>query len=414
MKRRTVILSAVTLILLTAWPASSFAGEGWTTFRQGPERLNKSLDSNLMGTWPDGGPKLLWHAKGLGGGYATATVAADGTVYTAGDTAGKLHLFAINSDGERIWDVAIDNAWTKGPRDWHGARSTPTLDDGKVYVVSAYGKLGCYKAADGSELWTVSLPRTFGAKVPNWGYAESPLIHGDLCIVAPGGRSAAIAALNKDSGETVWKSPPFGGAQYGSNTLAKVGDVEMVVNGMHNGLLAVNAANGELLWTNGFAKGNTANCPTPVCSDGYVFWAVGYGKGAVCVKVEPDGDGVKATEVYRTKEMVNHHGGYVIDNGYVYGNHGGEYVCLDLQTGRKQWQIKGPGKGSTTWADGMLILYGERGGKVQLVAATSDEPTTAGAFGVDGSGPSWAHPVVVNGKLYLRYGENLYCFQVGK
>jgi outer membrane protein assembly factor BamB len=403
-------LYIVAVVCLLAMGGLIAGEEQWPEFR-GAERDNKSPDTNLLKTWPEGGPELAWKVDGIGEGYSSVSV-ADGKIFTTGDVDDELRMFAFDMEGKKLWDIEIDKAWKKGQPTWRGARSTPTYDDGKLYLLSAHGKLGCYQAEDGEELWTRNLPREWGAEMQHWGYAESPLIHGDLCIVTPGGRRTAIVGLDKQTGKTKWQSPPFGHYQYSSCIVEKVGDVEMVVNGTRSGLIAVNAANGDLLWTNDFAKDNTANCPTPAYGDGYVFWAVGYGRGAVCVKVEPDGDGVKAEEVYRTKDMVNHHGGYVIDDGYVYGNHGGGYRCLDLKTGEVQWTLEGPGKGSIVWADGMLYLYGENDGKVVLAPATPGEPEIKGQLEVEGKGPSWAHPVVIGGRLYLRYGENLYCFDV--
>lgn len=408
MYRRNVI---VILLIGLVGSGIVLAGEAnWPEFR-GPDRTNKSPDTGLLKAWPSGGPKLLWKADGLGSGYSSVSV-VDGRIYTTGDVRGKLRLFALDADGKELWDVEVDKAWTQGQPSWRGARSTPTYDDGKLYVISGHGKLACYDAENGQELWARNLLRDWGAEMQHWGYSESPLIHGDLCIVTPGGRRAAIVALDKASGKTKWQSPPFGDFQYSSCMVAKVGEVDMVVNGTKNGLIAVNAANGKLLWTNDFAKDNTANCPTPAYSDGYVFWAVGYGRGGVCVKVEPDGDGVKATEVYRTKEMDNHHGGFVIDEGYVYGNHKGAYNCLELATGKVMWTLEGPGKGSITWADGMLYLFGETNGRCMLAKASPEQPEILGEVKVDGKGPSWSHPVVIGGRLYLRYDETLYCFDV--
>jgi len=143
-----------------------------------------------------------------------------------------------------------------------------------------------------------------------------------------------------------------------------------------------------------------------------VFWSVGYGKGSVCVKLSVSGTRVSAAKAWENRDMVNHHGGFVILDGYIYGNHSGGWTCLDLKTGRKQWYERGVGKGSMCYADGMLYTFGERGGKAGLAAASPKSFALAGTVSVSGRGPSWAHPVVTGGRLYLRYDDNLYCFDV--
>ena len=150
--------------------------------------------------------------------------------------------------------------------------------------------------------------------------------------------------------------------------------------------------------------------PTPAYSDGHVFWANGYGKGGVCVKLEGRG---QASEAYTTREMECHHGGYIIENGYVYGNHSGGWTCLELRTGEKKWHERGVvGKGSLCWADGMLYLFSENDGKAALATCSPEGLEIKGQVKVDGEGPSWAHPVVIGGRLYLRYDTTLYCFDV--
>jgi outer membrane protein assembly factor BamB len=171
----------------------------------------------------------------------------------------------------------------------------------------------------------------------------------------------------------------------------------------------VRASDGQVRWSNAFSADNTANCPTPVCSDDFVFWANGYGKGGICMRLTADGG---AEEAWTTHDMDCHHGGYIVDGGYIYGNHGGGWSCLELSSGVKKWQHPGPGKGSLCWADGMLYLFSENGGQAALATCSPDGLVIKGRVKVEGSGPSWAHPVVIGGRLYLRYDTNLYCFDV--
>ena len=186
----------------------------------------------------------------------------------------------------------------------------------------------------------------------------------------------------------------------------------MLVNGTDQGIVCVDPKTGRSLWANPFSSRNTANCPTPVYSEGYVFWANGYGKGGICLRLTVERGRVVAQEAWKTSDMDCHHGGYVVHEGYIYGNHSNGWVCLDLKTGRKMWQAGAVGKGSVCYADEMLYLFGERGGKVGLATCSPDGLQLKGTFSVAGDGPSWAHPVVIGGRLYLRYDTNLYCYEV--
>ena len=225
-----------------------------------------------------------------------------------------------------------------------------------------------------------------------------------------------MVALNKNTGKTVWKSPPFGSPHYSSPIYVVYKGVPMIITAGRQGLVAFNPKTGKKLWSHAFAVKNIASCPDPAFADGYVFWAVGYGKGCVCLKLSVKGKKVTATEAWTNKNMICHHGGYVILDGYIYGNHSKGWSCLDLKTGEVKWNSDGVGKGSLCYADGMLYLYGEKEGKVGLAAATPKEKEfkMGKTFNVEGKGPSWAHPVVNGGKLYLRYDNNLYCFDVKK
>jgi outer membrane protein assembly factor BamB len=376
---------------------------GW----RGPLRDGKSPDKGLLKQWPAGGPDLLWKLNDIGKGFSTVAVTG-GTVYTTGDVGGRLVVFALDLDGKPRWKVDHDVAWTKSHA---GSRSTPTIDGGKLYVVSGNGLVGCYDASSGRPNWGKSL-REFGGGVPTWGYAESVLIHEDLAIVTPGGGNC-IVALNKSNGQPVWTSQGYqAGAQYGSCYAFTHQGVPMIVTGTSDGIVCVDAGNGRILWSNPFSARNTANCPTPVYSDGYVFWANGYGKGGICLKLAGGRGRVSASPAWTTRDMVCHHGGYIVEDGYIYGNHGSGWVCLDLKTGRKMWEERAVGKGSICFADGMLYLFGESGGKAGLATCSPDGMEMRGTFSVEGSGPSWAHPVVIGGRLYLRYDSNLYCYNV--
>ncbi len=321
----------------------------------------------------------------------------------------ELIVFAFDLNGKLKWKQAIDKAWT---RSRPGSRSTPTIDDGRLYVLSGNGILVCMDTKTHKTNWSKNL-RDLGGRSGGWGYAESILILDGLAIAKPGGENC-IVAFDKISGEIKWKSAGFnGGPEYSSCVPFTFNGTDLIATGTKSGIVCVSAATGRVLWSNDFCKGNTANCPDPAYGDGYVFWSNGYGKGGICLKLSGSGDDVTAKEVWRTKDFVCHHGGYIIHEGHIYGNHSGGYSCLELATGKVKWHEKAVGKGSLCFADGMLYLFGERGGHAALAAFSPDGMEIKGGVTVAGSGPSWAHPVVAGARVYLRYAENLYCFDVG-
>jgi outer membrane protein assembly factor BamB len=385
----------------------AMAGQAdWPHWR-GPNHDGKSPDTGLLKEWPAGGPKRLWQVDTIGKGFSSVAV-ANGTVYITGDKDGKLVLFALGLDGKPKWKKDIDAAWT---RSHPGSRATPTIDGDNLYLLSGNGAIVCLDAGSGAKKWAKNT-RDFGGRPGGWGYAESVLVYKNLAICKPGGRNC-IVAFDKATGEAKWQSTGFSaGPEYSSCLPVAVGKGHVIVTGTRAGLVCVNARNGEMLWSNSWSANNTANCPTPAHEDGYVFWANGYGKGGVCVKMEVADGKLVAKQAWTTKDMVCHHGGYVIHEGYIYGNHSGGWSCLELKTGKRMWNERGVGKGSLCWADGMLYLFGERNGKAGLATCSPQGMEMKGEFSVAGSGPSWAHPVVIGGRLYLRYDTNLYCFDV--
>ncbi|MHB8902586.1 MAG: outer membrane protein assembly factor BamB family protein [Thermoguttaceae bacterium] len=389
-------------------PAPAVAGiADWPGWR-GPARDGKSPDTGLLKTWPEGGPPLLWRAQGIGSGYASIAV-VDGKVYTTGQIDERLVISVFDTEGKRLAQVPHDTAWTKN---YPGSRSTPTLDGGNLYLVSGHGLVGCYDTRSMRARWSVRMS-DFGGSPPEWGYAESVLILGELAIITPGG-SKCIVALNKNTGQPVWASSGFqAGAQYSSCFAFQFGGVPIIAAGTHGGLVGVDARNGRALFTNPFAEGNTASCPTPVAADGYVFWAVGYGKGGICLKLQGARDRITADQAWTTGDMDCQHGGYIVHEGHVYGNNGGAgWACIELTTGKTVWKERGVGKGSVCFADGMLYLFAENGGRAALATCSPEGLEMRGEFSVEGQGTSWAHPVVIGGRLYLRYDDNLYCFNV--
>ena len=423
--QRAMAVVALGCVVSASVACAAAADSDWPWWR-GTRHDGKSPDTGLLKQWPEGGPRKLWQADDIGRGFSTVAVTG-GLIYTTGDvgsqasqytdrrgrsrsrtTGGRLTLFAFNMDGKLQWKADTDDAWT---RSHPGSRSTPTIDGDRLYLLSGNGLIACRDARTGKEKWTKHT-RDFGGRPGSWGYAESILILGKLAIVKPGGQKC-IVALDKMTGETVWTSSGFrAGPEYSSCLPFTFADQLCIATGSRSGIVCVSATDGTLLWSNAWSANNTANCPDPAYADGHVFWANGYGKGGICMKLKDDGGTVGADPAWTTRDMVCHHGGYIIHEGHIYGNNGRGWACLDLKTGDKKWAGRGVGKGSVCYADGMLYLFGESGGRAGLAVCTPDGFEMKGTFKVAGRGPSWAHPVVIGGRLYLRYDTHLYCFDV--
>ncbi|MHB1037498.1 MAG: outer membrane protein assembly factor BamB family protein [Pirellulales bacterium] len=400
--KRIVLLFCVLMAVISLATAAELEWPAW----RGPNGDGKSPDTDLLKQWPDDGPKLLWKVDDIGVGFSSVAVAG-GKVFITGDKDGKLKIFARDLDGKPLWEK--DHEKGRGGPD--GSRASAVIDNGNLYLLGGNGFVGCYDVKDGQKKWSREA-KEFGGEPGGWGYAESVLIYKNMAIFKPGGKSC-IVALDKTNGEVLWKSSGFdAGPEYGSCIAVTFQGQPMIVTGTNQGIVAVDAANGKLLWSNKWSAGNTANCPTPAYADGHVFWANGYGSGGICLKLKKVDGKVTADEAWTTKEMDCHHGGYVIHKGYIYGNHGGGWTCLDLKTGKKQWSENAVGKGSLCFADGMLYLFSENGGQAGLATCSPKGLQLKGKVKVKGKGPSWAHPVVVGGRLYLRYDTNLYCFDV--
>ncbi|MHC4758888.1 MAG: outer membrane protein assembly factor BamB family protein [Planctomycetota bacterium] len=409
--------SSLTLDALTAG--------NWSQFH-GPMRDSVCREKGLLKTWPEGGPRMLWTVNGLGNGYSSVSI--DGNrLFTMGDRK--------NEEGEELQYVSafdIQNqkllwATVIGPPHSDGTRSTPAVDGELVFALGTEGDIVCLEAATGTIRWKKNLVNDFGGvMMSGWKFSESPLVDGDKVICTPGGKEAGMAALDKQSGDTIWKCalPDIGdagkdGTGYSSTVAAEICGVRQYVQLLGRGVIGIDAETGNFLWGYNRIANTTANIPMPVISGNYVFVTTAYNTGAALLKIVQDGETFEAQEVYfiAPREFQNHHGGIVVADGYVYGGHGtnrGDATCIEFGSGKIMWKERGSGRGSASvlYADGNIILRYDRG-EVLLVEATAEAFRLKGRFEPPlGEGPAWAHPVIYNGRLYLRHGDILSCFDV--
>jgi outer membrane protein assembly factor BamB len=417
MKTRALLGYAVCWCALTA---PSWAAD-WPQWR-GPDRTDISKETGLLKSWPEGGPKLLWTNDDAGLGYSGPAIVGE-RLYTMGGREEQEYVYALDvKTGKQVWASKLEplfkNNWGGGPR------STPTVDGDRLYVLGPGSELACLAADDGKILWSKNLLKDLhGQLMSGWGFAESPLVDGEHLICSPGGQEGTLAALDKKTGAVLWRSQDVTDpAAYSSAVAAEVGGVRQYVQLTGKSVLGVAADDGRLLWRVEQPY-RTAVIPTPIFHDNYVYTTAGYGAGCNLLKLSAEGNkGTKEEEVYSNKNMENKHGGVVLVDGHIYGwtdHGGGAWICQDAKTGDVVWQSKKLGRGSVTCADGLLYCYSERDGTCVLIEASPEGWKEKGRFAIpeqssirSPSGGVWTHPVVANGRLYLRDQNLLFCYDI--
>jgi len=398
-------------------PAAGTGAPFWPRFH-GLSGYDLPKEQGLLKKWPDSGPTLVWSAKGLGSGYSSVTL-ADGQIYTSGnlDREGKKQtvVSALGLDGKIRWQTGVGPAWTGS---YPGARSTPTIDGEGIYYESPLGDVVRLDAKSGRKLWAVNILKEFDAENLQWALAESVLVDGPRVIVCPFGKKASVAALDKLTGKTVWTAKSTGDkAGYGSPTLAEYKGLRMIFTMSAKAVIGVNADTGELLWTFAHETEYDVNACNPIFRDGWVFISTGYRAGSVMLKLSVNGTKASVEKVWDSKDLDNQHGGVLLVGDCLYGAahnaNGGRWICLDWKTGKRRYAEKGVGKGSVAFADGMLYTLSEKR-DVGLAEATPSGHKLVGKFKMPsgGEGPSWAHPVVCGGRLYLRHDDVLFAYDV--
>lgn len=391
----------------------STSSSDWNQFR-GPNRDNLSPERGLLTSWPDQGPRQAWTARGVGEGYSAVSI-SNGRVYTMGNVGQEEKVVCLDLEsGREIWTASNGQAYREGQG--NGPRGTPSVVDGRVYSLGANGDLSCLDSQTGQPHWRKNILREFGGSNITWGISESVLVDGDKVICTPGGQRATMVALNRMTGNVIWTAsvPTSPKAAYASPIAIEVGGVRQYVNYTHGGVVGVRASDGQVMWGHRESTNGTANCSTPVFHDSSIFTASGYDTGGSLFRLQSRGGRTVSQVAYSTKEMKNHHGGMVVVDGYLYGSSDpGILKCIELRSNRVVWQNRSVGKGAVSYADGHLYVRSERG-PVALVEATPSGYQEKGRFDQpQRSGrPSWSHPVIANGKLFLRDMDNLLAYDI--
>lgn len=409
-----IVLINLLLMLIT------LSAQSQVSHWRGPARDGHFAGTGLLKEWPAEGPELILEVEGLGKGWSTPITTGD-MIYITGMTDTLDYLSAVDLSGNIIWQVPYGRSWNQSFPD---TRATPVVEDNRIYVQSGTGEVSCINRIDGQIIWNVAVDKSFGAEYHTWGNSETPLIVDDKVICSPGGKETSIVALDKLTGETVWKSKSLGSARgYGSATLYEYNGHRFIlaVNASH--IMAVDPDSGEIAWyyqyfdpekwtfqDNGLIWANT-----PIYKDNEIFISMGYDYPAVML--EMDESGTSVTVKYVNTTLDNHHHGVIQHDGYIYGsnwanNKQGSWVCLDWDTGEVKYEQEWDTKGVLVMADGLFYAYNERG-NVGLVKPGTDGFEVVSQFKITkGAGPHWAHPAISDGKLFMRHGEVMMVYDI--
>lgn len=417
-------LFVVAVCFTTAANLAASASD-WPQWR-GPERNGVSSETGLLKQWPAGGPKLLWQLNDIGDGFSGPSVVGTRIYLMSNRGMENEFVQALSAqDGKVIWTTRIGNVGNpdQNPK-YPKARSTPTVDGNFIYALGSDGDLACLEAKSGKIRWQMSLRKDFGGQPHEWAYAESPLVDGDVVVVTPGGAQATMVALNKKTGAVIWKSAIPGGdaAGYASAIVVQGGGRKQYVNFLSQGVVGVDAKTGEFLWRYKEVVKGPAQVFTPVARDGLVY-AGALSIGGGLVRLKPDGKGVAAEQVYLERGLPNGFGLAVLVGDYLYGSDPAEQtvVAVEFTTGKIKWKAESLGRSSLAYADGLLYVHAWKG-DVGLVEATAEGYREKGRFtpparpksnqGAPYADTAYAHPVIANGRLYIRDSGTLWAYDI--
>ena len=395
---------------LLGFPPETLSGQisQW----RGPHRNGIYSETGLLKKWPEKGPEMVWSFEGLGAGHGSAGIARD-KIFILGMPDSTGVLYAFNYNGKLLWKKKYGPEWNET---YVGTRSTPVIIDDRVYFESGRGTVYCYNANTGEKIWSVDLLQKFTAKNITWGMAESLLIEKDHLYCTPGGKENNIVALNRFTGETIWTSP--GNRQpaaYCSPILVKHKNASLIVTMTAESIVGVDAVTGKFYWQVPQFQGNKIHANTPVYSEGRIFCSSDNAKtnsGLVALRLSDDGKSV--TTEWRNESFKNLMGGIIVKDGYIYASLYGKnlWCCLSVTDGRILYSSDKLGDGNIIMADGLFYCYSEKG-EMALVSAGTSSFNIISKFRIPlGTDQHWSHPVIYQGKLYVRHGNALMAYKI--
>ncbi len=409
------------LFLFTIVLSFAFVSNAQIYQFRGPNRDGKFPETGLLKEWPDNGPELILEYEGIGDGWSS--VITNGKyIYASGKVDKKDWLTCIDFDGNLQWKVEYGDSWNQSYPD---TRGSATIEGDRLYIISGQGQMSCINANTGETIWYKDVDEEYQADYHTWGVSESPLIVDDKVICSPAGPVTNMVALDKMTGEEIWKTESTGGQRgYASPIIHEYNGKDYIVASNASDLYIVDPENGDIKSTYKFFDSSVwrwqpngmiwAN--SPVVKGNMIFLSIGYDYVAKMVKVSDDLSSIE--EVYSNTLLDNHHHGLIELDGYLYGsywinNNAGAWGCIDWETGETMYDEEWNSKGEMVYADGMLYVYDEKRGNVGLVEPTPTGFNVVSSFVVEqGSGTHWAHPYLFDGKMFMRHGDVLMVYNI--
>ncbi|MCL2744749.1 MAG: PQQ-binding-like beta-propeller repeat protein [Planctomycetaceae bacterium] len=410
-----------TLVAVLFLTSQLFAAD-WPVFH-GPNGDNKSPDTGMLKKWSPDGPKLLWTIDYIGHGFSSVSI-SEGKLYITGNVQrdGKelSMIFCINKDGKKIWEN--DNGPGQPDKQRYAAtRGTPHIDGEFLYDISAVGEVGCFNKKTGEKIWNRNVMTDYNGPIPWWFLGHMPVVDGDNVICMVGGPKTLAVALDKRTGKTVWESPvadsPKPATGYTTPYLFDFEGIRVVVVMSQGSAEGLDAKTGKRLFAVPWSNKQNCHCAKPIYRNGNLLMTTAYeGGGSKLFKLTKNADGtITPTEMWYEPRFNHHHGGVILVDDYVYGTvFDGSWCSINFLTGEMGYKARSIGSGSVHYADGLIYGLSESDQTVILLKPEPKEYVEISRFELpnEAEGKSWAHPVVLNGKLYLRHAQYLYCYDV--
>lgn len=407
------------IIILFLIISTNLVAQEIVEFR-GVNRTGQYNETSLLKQWPENGPEMILKIESVGTGFSQP-ILVDKTIFITGIKEDTIDvLSAYNLEGELLWDIPYGHSWI---RTYIDSRSTPTFENGKLYVASGTGQLNCVNAKTGEMIWNLNVIEKFDGEIFKHGDTECPLIVDNIVLYTTGGEKNTMVALNKNNGSLVWKTKSLGGAKsYASPVVINHGGKNIILAQTSENLIAINAENGKILWDYDLKQyhlhklGVGAQTNVPLYYNGEIFVASGYEHPGIMLTLADDGKSVQPK--WQNNTIDTHHGGVVSVNGNIYGstwdsNSRGKWTSVNWETGETNWESAWENKGSIVSADGRLYLYEEKRGNMALVEPSTDSMKIISTFKInEGAGPYWAHPAIYSGKLFVRHGDVLMIYNI--
>ncbi|HTK76912.1 MAG TPA: PQQ-binding-like beta-propeller repeat protein [Gemmataceae bacterium] len=384
----------------------------WPGFR-GPNRDGKRPGVRIATDWTKNPPKELWRHL-VGPGWSSFAVIGN-RAYTQEQRGAEEVVVCYDANtGAEVW-VHRDATRFDEAMGGAGPRATPTFHEGRIYAQGANGELNCLDAVSGKKLWSHNVATDSKAKVPQWAYSASPLVvQGIVTVFAGGPEGKGVLGYHADSGALAWAAGDVTNS-YCSMQPATIDGVEQLVISSREGLTGFEPRTGKVLWRYDWTVDEMYNRVTQpaAVSPSDLLIGTGFGQGTRRVHVAREGDNWKASEVSATHAIAPYYNDFVIHKDHIYGFHNNPFfVCVGLADGKLKWKERGYDSGQVLLLpdQDLLVIQAEKG-DVALVEASPERRKELARIPAL-KAKTWNHPVIANGKLFVRNGEEAACYQL--